>query len=113
MKVVTSAMMTIIVKSEGEMTLRSSPMLSTMSSIRPRVFMRMPSADDSRHLRPVMRAATALPPNLPAQATRMMSAHMIQAPRESRRPSCVRSPLYAKNIGKRNTTTKSSSFSAR
>ena len=35
-------MMTIIANSVGEMTPSSRPMLSTISSIRPRVFIRMP-----------------------------------------------------------------------
>ena len=48
MNVVTSAMITIIVNRVGEMTPRSSPMLRTISSIRPRVFISTPSAADSR-----------------------------------------------------------------
>ena len=42
--VVTSAISTIIVNSVGEMTPRSRPTLSTMSSISPRVFISTPSA---------------------------------------------------------------------
>src|SRR6185295_4804561 len=41
--VVTSAISTIIAKSVGEMILRSRPTLSTISSIKPRVFMSTPS----------------------------------------------------------------------
>ena len=44
------------------------------SSISPRVFIRMPMAELSRQSKPQTRAATAEPPNLPAQATRMTSA---------------------------------------
>src|SRR5262249_35956549 len=40
--VVTSAISTIVAKSVGETTPRSSPTFNTMSSIRPRVFIRMP-----------------------------------------------------------------------
>ena len=65
--VVTSAMITSIANSVGEITFSSSPMLSTISSIRPRVFISTPSADASRQLRPVSRAAIALPPNLPSR----------------------------------------------
>jgi len=68
-KVVNSAIITIIEKMVGEMTPRSRPMLSTTSSIRPRVFMSTPSALDSRKLRPESRAASVTPPNLPRQAT--------------------------------------------
>ncbi len=52
MNVVTSAMTTSIVKSVGEMRPRSSPMLSTISSVRPRVFMSAPTAAESRQLKP-------------------------------------------------------------
>src|SRR5262249_2090205 len=44
--VVARAMRTSIAKRVGEMTPRSSPTLSTMSSTRPRVFMSTPSAED-------------------------------------------------------------------
>ncbi len=88
-------------------------MLSTMSSIRPRVFIRIPSADASRQRRPVARAASALPPNLPRHAAAMTIAHIPHACAESRRPVCVRRPLYAKNSGNSSTTTRSSSLSAR
>ena len=47
--VVTTAMITSIAKSGGEITLRSRPTLSTTSSIRPRVFIRIPSEAASRH----------------------------------------------------------------
>jgi hypothetical protein len=40
--VVTSAMMTIIVKSAGEMTPRSRPTFRTINCIRPRVFISTP-----------------------------------------------------------------------
>ena len=92
-KVVTSAIITIIEKTVGEMTPRSKPMLSTTSSIRPRVFIRMPSALASRQLSPVRRAAIALPPNLPAQAIRMMTRHSPQLSAESMRVISVLSPL--------------------
>ena len=48
MKVVTSAITTSIVKSWCEMTPRSRPMLSTISSVRPRVFISVPIAAESR-----------------------------------------------------------------
>jgi hypothetical protein len=47
-RVVARAMRTIIANSFGEMTLRSSPILSTISSISPRVFSKMPKAAASR-----------------------------------------------------------------
>ncbi len=51
-KVVISAMITSIANSVGEITFISRPILSTISSIRPRVFIRTPSADESRQLSP-------------------------------------------------------------
>ena len=50
------------------------PMLSTTSSIRPRVFIRTPRAKDSRQRMPVERAASMLPPSLPAIATTMIAS---------------------------------------
>lgn len=80
--VVTSVITTIMAKSVGEMTLRSSPMLRTMSSISPRVFISVPRAAALRQPRPVSRAATKVPPNFPTVATRMISPqmnHLVQA----------------------------------
>ena len=56
-------MITIIAKSFGEMTPSSKPMLSTISSISPRVFIKMPSDAERFQSRPVHRAATNEPPN--------------------------------------------------
>ena len=55
MTVVTMAINTIIANSVGEMIPRSRPMLSTISSISPRVFIRMPRLDASRHESPMTR----------------------------------------------------------
>ena len=74
MKVVTNAMTTIMENSAGEMTLMSRPMLRTTSSIRPRVFIRMPRAVASRHFIPPSRAAKPLPPTFPRIATPTMRA---------------------------------------
>jgi hypothetical protein len=46
--------------------------LSTISSISPRVFIRTPRLIEWRQSRPVNRAASVLPPNLPMEATRMI-----------------------------------------
>ncbi len=73
--VVTIAMMTIIAKTGGEMTCRSRPTLSTISSISPRVFMRVPMAAERRQERPVRRAVSDAPPNLPAAAATMIAPH--------------------------------------
>ncbi len=98
-KVVTSAISTSMVKTCWEMTPRSYPMLSTMSSIRPRVFIKMPTALASRHLRPVRRAATELPPNFPRVATPMMAAVTSHSEGWLTSPIWVRSPEKAKNSG--------------
>ena len=55
--VVASAISTIIAKSVGEITPRSRPMLSTISSITPRVFISAPKAAALRQPNPVSRAA--------------------------------------------------------
>ena len=57
--VVTIAISTSMVKSRGERTPSSRPMLRTISSTRPRVFIRMPSAELSRQGSPVNRASLA------------------------------------------------------
>ena len=113
MSVVTRAMSTIIVNIFGEITPKSRPMLSTMSSIKPRVFMSMPTAAASRVLIPVKRATEKLPPNLPKQATAISAKQSIQSLKPATSPSCVRRPLNAKNRGKKPTTTKSSRRSAK
>ena len=51
--VVTRAIKTIMANSVGEMIFRSRPMLSTISSISPRVFISTPSAAASREAKPV------------------------------------------------------------
>ena len=72
LSVVTTAMRTIIENNAGEMTPSSSPMLSTMSSMSPRAFMRAPSAAAGRAATPVARAAAYTPPSFPNVATRMI-----------------------------------------
>ena len=69
MKVVTSAISTSAANSASEMTPFSSARLSTISSVRPRVFMSVPITADSRQPRPVTREASSVPPNLQAMAT--------------------------------------------
>jgi hypothetical protein len=74
--VVTKAMITSIANSGGGMTFRSYPMFSTINSIKPRVFINTPSADESRQLSPVKRAAIVAPPNFPNDATAIISAQI-------------------------------------
>ncbi len=83
-------MITSIANSVGEMTFISSPMFNTINSIRPRVFISTPSAVESRQSEPVIRAATTLPPNLPADATATISAHIIHCSYPLTSPICVR-----------------------
>ncbi len=70
--VVATAMRTNMVKSVGERTPSSSPTFSTINSIRPRVFIRMPRAAASHRFDPVREAAMKVPPNLPSDATAMI-----------------------------------------
>jgi len=78
MAVVTSAIRTIIENNAGERMPRSYPTLSTINSISPRVFIRMPSARESRHVMPVHRAASNPPPSLPAIATAIIASKIAQ-----------------------------------
>ena len=78
MNVVTSAMITSIANSASEITPFSSARLSTISSVRPRVFMSVPSTADSRQPRPVTRAASIVPPNLQAIATTVSATRQQQ-----------------------------------
>src|SRR5262245_9660714 len=103
--VVASAIKTIIEKSSGVRTPRSRPILSTMSSINPRVFIRMPRPAACRVSIPVRRAATNVPPNLPAVATTMIRAHARHAEAPETRSIRVRMPANAKNAGSRDSVT--------
>jgi hypothetical protein len=67
-KVVTGAMSTSMVNIVGKVTPRSIPQLSTMSSMRLRVFMKLSVALASRHRSPVIRAGMALAPNFPSRS---------------------------------------------
>ena len=69
MNVVAIAISTSIVKRLVEMRPSSRPMLSTISSVRPRVFISAPSAVESRQLKPLNRAASIAPTHLPTTAT--------------------------------------------
>ena len=109
MNVVTRAMITSIVKRAREMSPRSRPMFSTISSVRPRVFMRTPTTVESRRLRPQYLAAAIAPCHFPVIATaisRSVSSHRIG---RFSAWTCVRSPVTTKKSGSRTVTTKSSS----
>ena len=64
MNVVTSAMITSIANSASEMTPFSSARLSTISSVRPRVFISVPITAEARQSKPVSRAAIVAPNEL-------------------------------------------------
>ncbi len=104
MKVVTSAMMTIIENSAGEMTPISSPMLRMTNSIRPRVFINVPRPAASRRGMPVSQAANVDPPNFPTVATRMISPQYIHICGPLTSPTLVRNPVNAKNNGSKRVT---------
>lgn len=70
MIVVMTAMSTRIVNSAWSSTLRLTPTLKMTSSVRPRLFIKTPSALDLRPLSPWSRAALAAPANLPTMATK-------------------------------------------
>ena len=70
MNVVTSAMITSMANRASEITPFSSARLSTISSVRPRVFISVPITAAGRQPNPVRRAAIIAPTNLPTIATR-------------------------------------------
>jgi len=80
-------------------------MLRTISSISPRVFIRIPRLAAAREARPVTRAAMKVPPNLPAVATRTIRAQMAQLDAPDTRSIRVRMPANAKNAGSRRIVT--------
>ena len=106
MNVVTSAMITSIVKSCDEMTPRSRPMFSTISSVRPRVFISAPIAAESRSLKPLKRAASIAPRNLPAIATAISTRVSPQRIGRLSDPTSVLRPVTTKKSGRRTRTTK-------
>ena len=69
MNVVTSAMSTSIVKSAGEITPSSRPMFSTISSVRPRVFISAPRPTTPASVAGDARATAIAASHLPAIAT--------------------------------------------
>ena len=98
MVVVTIAMITSIVYILSSMTPASRPMVSTTSSVRPRVFISAPTASDCRRGTPIKRAAMAPPKNLPMHATAMMAitGTMSCTVRPCRFTPC---PAITKNTG--------------
>ena len=110
MSVVARAMRTIMAKTVGLMTPKSSPTVRTISSIRPRVFISQPTASDSRQPWPVSRAATAVPPTFPTVATSTTAPHHSQSAALSTSPMRVFMPVAAKKAGRSSTVTGSRSI---
>ena len=73
MNVVTNAIMTIIAKISGVRIPKSYPMFNTTSSISPLVFINAPIINESFQFCPTNLEARALPMNLPATATKIMT----------------------------------------
>ena len=71
-KVVTNAIITIMVKTSGVSTFKSKPIFKTTNSIKPRVFIKAPMVRLSRQFCPTNFAANALPKNFPTTATRII-----------------------------------------
>ena len=68
-KVVNKAIIIIIEKISGPKIPRSYPIFKTISSIRPRVFIKAPKDNESFHVRPTIFAVMELPASLPITAT--------------------------------------------
>lgn len=108
--VVTIAIITNIAKSIGFNAPRSMATFKTISSMRPRVFIKMPRETACLQGRPVSHAATLLPPNFPSDAIRMITPQIIHSFAPVNRPICVRIPVNAKNAGSSKTITRSLIF---
>jgi len=70
-----------------------------------RVVIMMPIIEASRQGRPLKRAASQQPPNLPTKAVNSTSPHMNHSPAPPMVPISVRRPVYVKKIGRKNTVT--------
>ena len=110
MNVVTRAITTSIVNSAGEIIPRLRPMLSTINSVRPRVFINTPIAAESRRLKPVYLEAAIAPANLPTIATAMRSSVISHRIGLLSEPTSVFRPVTTKKSGSRTATTKSSNL---
>lgn len=86
MNVVKSAIITIIAKIRADKIPRSYPIFKTTNSINPRVFIKTPIENESRQLMFVQRAASMLPPSLPATATMIITKHVNQLAQSLSRP---------------------------
>ena len=91
--VVARAIRTIMANKVGEITPRSRPMFKTISSISPRVFIRMPSEAEVRESSPVNFAATNVPPNFPTVATMIINKQNHQSGHSESSPIWVRVPV--------------------
>ncbi len=106
MNVVTSAITTSIVKSCCEIMPRSSPMFSTISSVKPRVFISAPIAAESRSEKRLKRAAAIAPTNFPTIATAIRSSVSSQSSGRFSALTSVLRPVTTKKSGSRTRTTK-------
>ena len=93
MNVVTSAMITSAANSASVMTPFSSARFSTISSVRPRVFISVPMTSDARQSKPVSRAAIIAPNSLPTIATTISTPVISHRTGRSSRPMFVRRPV--------------------
>ena len=77
------------------------------------MFISTPIENERDQLIPVQRLISILPPSLPAIATRIINAHINQSRQPFNSPTCVRSPVNAKNSGSSADELKASSLSLR
>ena len=86
-----------MITSEANSALEIAPVLSarlsTISSVRPRVFIRLPTMADSRQPMPATRAAIAAPASLPTIATAISRRVISHSSGRSSSPTLVFSPV--------------------
>jgi hypothetical protein len=109
--VVTRAINTIIANISGDKIPRSYPIFSTISSIKPLVFINAPIDKLFFQFSPTILAASALPPNFPATATIITSPQVIHKCPSFSNPISVRKPVKTKNSGSNKTRLTSSILS--
>ena len=110
-KVVIRAIITNITNIEGGRMPISYPIFNTISSISPRVFIKIPMDRLSFHVSPSIRAVKAPPMNLPLTATRINKPQIIHKCGVLSNPISVRNPVNTKNNGSSKVTETSSILS--
>ena len=110
--VVTTAMVTMVVKRSWLRTPIESPIVATMTSVEPRAFMPQPSASDSAHVIPPSRPPKKAPLNLPRLAIAIIPKVRKSRSVWARTARLVVSPANPKKTGMNSATMRPRSCSS-